>query len=293
MYADAHCDTLTKAYDLNMSLWANKCHIDFERLKKSGCCLQFMAIWTDPVYKSDEAYKRCMALLDFYYSQIDSTINTVTTGDGIKDDKLNILLSVEGGGLLQNDIENLHKLYEKGIRALTLTWNEDNCIGGGIGNNDKGLTNFGKEVIREMNKLGMIVDVSHLSDKGFWQVADLCDTFMASHSNCRRICPDNRNLTDEQIKCLIEHKGFMGINFHGDFLNENFSSANDIKRHINHVINLGGENIIGFGTDFDGTDKLPQGFADVGNMAEFISTFCKKDLLYTNLYGNIRRILKN
>lgn len=292
MYADAHCDTLTKAYDANCSLYKNKLHLDFERLKKQECCLQFMAIWTEPQYTPDQAFERCLKVLDFYYSQIRDDINTVLAADGICNDKLNVLLSVEGGDLLDGKTERLYKLYDMGIRAMTLTWNGDNCIGGGIGNNAKGLTDFGIEVVREMNRLGMIVDVSHLSEKGFWQVADMCEAFVASHSNCRVICNHPRNLTDEQIKCIIEHKGFVGLNFYSDFLNEKGATVNDIVKHANHIVELGGEEIIGIGTDFDGMEKLPKGIREVQNMTEVLCEFCKNDLLYGNLYRNIQQILK-
>ena len=293
MYADAHCDTLTKAYDENCSLYKNKLQLDFDRLKNQRCSLQFMAIWTEPQYTPDQAFDRCLKVLDFYYSQIDNDVNTVLTSDGICEDKLNILLSVEGGDLLDGKIERLYKIYDLGIRAMTLTWNGDNCIGGGIANNDKGLTDFGKDVVREMNTLGMIVDVSHLSEKAFWQVADLCKNFVASHSNCRTLCNNPRNLTDEQIKCIIQHNGFIGLNFYSDFLNENGATVNDIVRHSEHILGLGGEKVIGFGSDFDGMEKLPRGVMGVQNMTEILCEFCKNDLLYRNLYRNIQQILKN
>ena len=293
MYADAHCDTLTRAYDENCSLYKNKLHLDFDRLKDQECSLQFMAIWTEPQYTSDQAFDRCLKVLDFYYSQINDDINTVLAADGISDDKLNVLLSVEGGDLLDGKIERLYKLYDLGIRAMTLTWNGDNCIGGGIGNNDKGLTDFGKEVVTEMNRLGMIVDVSHLSEKAFWQVADMCEHFVASHSNCRKLCKHLRNLTDQQIKCIIDHNGFIGLNFYSDFLNEKGATVNDIVRHAKHILDFDGEKVIGIGSDFDGMEKLPQNIVGVENMTEILYEFCKKDMLYGNLYRNIQQILKN
>ena len=293
MYADAHCDTLTKAYDNGFSLYENPCQLDFSRLKEQGCSLQFMAVWIEPKYEPSGAFKRCNDVLDFYYSQISDDINTVLTRNGISDDKLNVLLSVEGGSALEGKIDNLYRLYERGVRAITLTWNGDNCIGGGIDGNNKGLTAFGKEVVREMNRLGMIVDVSHLSERGFWEVAELCNQFIASHSNCRALCNHRRNLTDEQIKCIAKRNGFIGLNFYSDFLNEKNATVNDIIRHAEHIASLGGEHVLGFGSDFDGMDKLPDGIAGVENMAEIVCEFFKNDLLYANLYRNIKQILKN
>lgn len=293
MYADAHCDTLTKAYDNGYSLYKNTCQLDFSRLKKSGCVLQFMAIWSKPGLSPDEAYERCLFILDFYEKSIKDDINTVKSSQNIRNDKLNILLSIEDGCILNGDIKRLYTLYEKGIRAITLTWNNDNCISGGIYNDKTGLTPFGREVVYNMQKLGMIIDVSHISQKGFWDVAEISDYVFASHSNCKSICNHKRNLTDEQIKCIIKKDGFLGINFYSDFLNKNGADINDIKKHKDHVLSLGGERIIGIGSDFDGMDKLPKKIYGAENMPTITDIFCKKDMLYGNIYRNIIRILKN
>ena len=293
MYADAHCDTLTKAYDEGCPLYKNNCRLDFSRLKQNGCILQFMAIWTKPEYTPDDAYRRCLSVLDFYYKSIKGDINTVISPQNICSDKLNILLSVEGGSILNGDIKRLYTLYKKGIRAITLTWNDDNCISGGIENDRTGLTPFGREVVKEMHNLGMIVDVSHISQKGFWDTAEISDYVFASHSNCKSVCNHKRNLTDGQIKCIIEKDGFIGINFYSDFLNKNGATLDDIKRHKDHILSLGGERVIGMGSDFDGMDKLPDGIKGAENMPKIADIFCKKDMLYGNIYRNIVRILKN
>lgn len=292
MYADAHCDTLTRAYDNGWSLYENNGHLDINRLKKYGCSLQIMAIWTEPKYEPYGAYGRCLDVVDYYYNSIGDDVNTVLFSGDIDDDKTNILLSVEGGGAIEGDISKLYALYEHGVRAMTLAWNGDNAICGGIENNNKGLTDFGREVVREMNALGMIVDVSHLSEQGFYDVEKMCDCFIASHSNCRSLCGHARNLTDDQIKCLIEHNGFIGINFYSDFLSDNNAEVSDIIRHAEHIMELGGEHVVGFGSDFDGMEHMPSGINGVENMADIICNFCKKDILYPNLYRNINQILK-
>ena len=119
-----------------------------------------------------------------------------------------------------------------------------------------GMKPEGFEIVREMNRVGMVVDVSHLGDDGFWDVVKYCDgPFVASHSNARAVCNHTRNMTDDMIRALADKGGVMGLNFCGDFLNPNGKSrAEDMVRHAKHIINVGGSDILGLGTDYDGID---------------------------------------
>jgi membrane dipeptidase len=161
---------------------------------------------------------------------------------------------------------------------LTLTWNGTNEIGDGSGvDNPKGLTEFGKNVISEMEKNNIIIDISHASDKLFYDVAELTTKpFVASHSNSRFITPHKRNLTDDQIKIIIERKGLFGLNFHNKFLSQNYkkSCMFDILKHTEHFLSLGGENCISFGTDFDGCD-LPNDINSSQSMNNIYEMFLK------------------
>lgn len=285
MYADAHCDTLTRCFDLNESLYKNSGHLDEERLIKSGCVLQVMAIWIEPKYENGRAFKRCNEVLDFWDNNKFKNIKTV--------------LAVEGGSSIEGSIEKLYHIHKRGVKILTLTWNGQNEIGNGaLSGNEEGLTKFGKKVLSEMEKLNMICDVSHLNDKGFYDVFEnFSGKIMASHSNCRELCGWKRNLTDEQIKMIIENKGFIGLNFCSDFLHEDSSTVTDIIRHCDRILELGGENTVGFGSDFDGVDKLPEGVTGVESMECIYNEFCKmgykNNLIDKIFYGNLVDFTEN
>ncbi len=302
MFADAHCDTITRILDNNEELYKNSGHIDLKRLAKAGCCLQFFAIWIAPEYDSD-AFERFNKASDKFYNEVEkNNINVVKCAEDVVTDKLCALLTVEGGSVIGRSLGRLQQIYDKGVRLMTLTWNGANNIADGvmIGENAGGLTDFGKEVIKAMNSLGMIIDVSHLSEKGFYDVAESsCKPFFASHSNCKRVCNHPRNLTDEQILHIIKTKGFIGLNFYPDFLGNN-ANITDIIRHAEHILSLGGEEVLGFGADFDGVDCLPKGIDGVHNMNDVINEFCKlgysqtllNKLFYENLIVRTKQILK-
>jgi membrane dipeptidase len=184
------------------------------------------------------------------------------------DKKTGILLTIEDGGVLHGDMNNLHKVYKDGVRLITLTWNHENEIGYPNSKDflimGKGLKTFGFELLEEMCRLGMIVDVSHLSDGGFKDVADFMKRknmpFVASHSNARAVCGHERNLPDSYIKELAVVGGVMGLNFASHFLNENEaadgnSTIDDMVRHVLHIRNVGGSEVVAIGSDFDGVQS--------------------------------------
>lgn len=168
------------------------------------------------------------------------------------------LLTVEEGGMIDGKMERLQYFFDKGVRLLTLTWNFDNCMGHPNSRDPQrmslGLTPFGFEAVEEMSRLGMVVDVSHLSDGGFMDVArTVRGPFVASHSNARALCAHPRNLTDEMLRILAEHGGVTGLNFCPDFLDEKDGcTVAAMVRHIQHIINVAGEDVMAIGTDFDG-----------------------------------------
>jgi len=304
MFADAHCDTITRILDNNEGLYENSCHVDLKRLIKSECCLQFFAIWIAPEYDNN-AFERFKNAADKFYDEIEANKNViyvVSNSDDVgRPSKLGALLTVEGGSVISNDIDRLTQLYNRGVRLMTLTWNGSNSIADGVMvKNAGGLTSFGKNVVKEMNRLGMIIDVSHLSEKGFYDVAEnSASPFFASHSNSRSLCGHLRNLTDEQIKHIIKTNGFIGLNFYPDFLGGS-ANINTIIRHAEYILSLGGENVLGFGADFDGVDYLPHEICGVQNMNDVIDAFCKlgysqtllNKLFYENLIVRTKQILK-
>lgn len=257
---DTHCDTLCRVRDNNKSLEKNDCHADLSRMTRYKSCTQVFACFIDPVYKSCAA-QRAMELIDTFYQ------NTKDMPKNVK-----AILSIEGGEGIDS-LSALRNYYRLGVRIAALTWNFSNHIAAGAMEKDetKGLTEFGKKVVKEMNRLGMLIDVSHLNDKSFYDIADCTEEpIIATHSNSRAvcrsrvICPVERNLTDDQFNVIKQSGGCVGINFFPDFLNESGKAGiDDIVRHIDHFMEIGGEDNIGIGADFDGVDCLPEGINGV------------------------------
>ncbi len=241
---DAHCDTLCAVLDRGKSIKKNDCHIDLTRMNEYEKYTQVFACFIAPEYRHCAA-QRCFDLIDvFKYS------------------KINGILSIEGGECIES-AEILREFYEEGVRIAALTWNNTNRLAAGADEKDvkKGLTHFGKKIVREMNKLGMIVDVSHLNDKSFYEVWEMSEKpIIATHSDSRAVCPHRRNLTDDMFLKICKSGGVCGINFYPPFLNESGrADIDDIIKHIEHFVSLGGEDGVGIGADFDGVDCLPEG----------------------------------
>ena len=227
------------------------------------------------IWNLDAAYEYTCRVLDYFDSSMKEFARSVIPVRTVRDLERCIndgniaggtgaktlpgaLLTVEEGGMLDSKMDRLVHFFEKGVRLLTLTWNYDNCIGHPNTGDEKrmalGLTSFGFQVVEQMNELGMIVDVSHLSDGGFWDVEKASKKpFIASHSNSRAICDHPRNLTDEMLKALAGHGGVAGLNFCPSFLDtENGCTVAAMIRHIEHMIHVAGEDVVAIGTDFDG-----------------------------------------
>lgn len=241
---DAHCDTLCKLNDENASFYENEFNVDKKRMNKYDGYTQIFACWIDPIYKNS-AMERFIELSDEFYTKNVSGI-----------------LSIEGGEMITS-LQALRTLKRLGVKIAALTWNYSNHIASGVleENTERGLTEFGKKVIDEMNRINMLVDVSHLNDKSFYDVAEITKMpIIATHSNSRTICPHKRNLTDEQFKIIVRSGGCTGINFYNEFLDGENSDIDSIVKHIEHFMSLGGEDCIGIGADYDGVDdELPAG----------------------------------
>lgn len=278
---DGHCDTLVKAYEEGKTLLNNDLHVDFKRLYNYNAPVQFFAVWLDKKYYP-EAFDRTNRIIDFFEDELhksaDIAAKVLNLNDILKnktEGKISALLAIEGGEAIEGSLDKLQKLYDRGIRAMTLTWNYANKIADGAGvENPSGLTEFGRDCVAKMNNMGMIVDVSHLSDKGFW---DVCETavnpFIATHSNARAICGAKRNLTDKQIKALAENGGIMGLNLYSSFIAEKGpGTVDDILNHIEHIINVGGEDVLGLGCDFDGIDSMPEDIYGIQSLETLLNT---------------------
>jgi len=309
---DAHCDTISKILDTQQELNTNHCHFDLQRTQKYQGYIQFFAAWIDPMYSPHHSLRRGLQIIDELYQQADKyqdKIEVVTNYDemlkAVNHNKLAAFITVEGGEILQGDIRVLRMLYRMGVRSLCLTWNGRNEIADGAEEERTkgGLTNFGIEVVKEMNRLGMIIDVSHISTAGFWDViANTRQPIMASHSNSKDICNHVRNLSKEQFEAMIHNGGVVGINFYPPFLNENGNAGmTDIIKHIEYFMALGGENHVGIGADLDGIDQTPENINGVEDIEILFNELLKlnysqqqvEKIASGNFIRLIKEVLKN
>jgi len=317
---DAHVDTLLDIMSpparptkfptpRNFSERSAKGHVDLPRLLESGVDLQVFAAYIQPEYKIERALHRVVQLIDSFhqmlYAHQDKMLfftKVSDVGEAERQGKIAAMLSIEGGEAVEADLSVLRMLHRLGVRAMTLTWNERNQIADGAaeGRTKGGLTNFGIELVSEMNKIGMVVDVSHISDAGFFDVIETSKRpIIASHSNCRALCNHRRNLTDEMIKLLAEKDGVMGMNFAPAFVDENQSNATleRILDHIDHVVELAGVEHVGLGSDFDGIESCPKGLEDVTKLSSITEGLLRRhysenDILKI-LGGNFLRVFKS
>ncbi len=274
---DGHCDTILEVINHKRSLGSKTLigHLDIPRMQEGGVDVQFFAVFIEDIYKPDRSLKRTLQLIDCFYKEIEKNqddISLVTSYHQIEEvnraGKIAAILSIEGGEALEGDLGVLRVLYKLGVRLLTLTWNQRNQIADGIGESrtGSGLTEFGLKVIDEMNDLGMLIDVSHLSETGFWDVVKRSKApIVASHSNCYALCPHLRNLKDEQIKALADKGGVIGITFVPNFLTQEKrkTTVEDVVKHIDYLVEKVGVDYVGLGSDFDGTGGLPLGLEGV------------------------------
>lgn len=263
---DLHCDTLSECHKRGVDLRDATLHLCLDRKPEWLHMAQTTAIFIPDNLRGPEAMQYFEAVFSVYLEQLRRFPEQVTPVMDLRDiDKIldrspvASILAVEGGAVLGGDLDNVGRLYRRGVRMMTLTWNAANEIGGGSAT-DLGLTDFGIAVIAEMERLGMIVDVSHLSDRSFYDVCLWAKRpFIATHSNARAVCGHTRNLTDDMFREIVRRGGLVGLNFYDNFILRDGNSlhVDDLLRHIHHFLELGGEDVLALGSDFDGADMPP------------------------------------
>lgn len=308
---DCHCDTLTELYNKNASLYENEQHFDIKRQIALGGGLQFCAIYVPTeVFRYQGGLRYTLCLLDKYNQEIKKLhengidvlqVRKAEDAGNVLKHKAATLLAIEEGGAIDGSLEALRCLYELGVRAMTLTWSNRNDIADGINEEatGSGLTLFGKQVVAEMNRLGMLVDVSHISTAGFWSVIETSTKpIIATHSNAKSLCAHPRNLNDEQIKALAQNGGLAGITFAGQFLEEDWRNAciESVYKHIDYMLNLiGNDDHIGFGSDFDGISHPPyniQGVQDYKPLIEYLSKYYSEETINKITHQNVINLLQ-
>ena len=341
-WIDMHCDTLSEIAkqmktdeNTKESLERNHLSVDIERLKKAKASAQFFACYVNAAEYGDRAdgtrcwdtaYQAVLDMIALAHEEAGTDGDFLIAGKAADirmreensrmTDVVAGILTLEEGGVLNGQLSRLENLYKLGIRLVTLTWNYVNCIGAPNSRNrnimEKGLSKFGIEVVEKMNTLGMIIDVSHLSDGGFWDcIRHSRAPVAASHSNARSICAHPRNLSDEMLRALGEKGGVAGLNFYSEFLRKGRgiqadsqmnagrrASVEDIADHAVWMIQKAGEDAVALGTDFDGFEpaSLPEGIRGVEDIEKVWDAMRKKGITPRQLdkiaYGNVMRVIR-
>jgi len=307
---DLHCDTsfrlLGQDLKQQLSLRNNSLHIDLTRAGKYSSYVQCFACYTSPI----EVLPNGMSPVDVLRLEYDCIIGEISNNSdliclarnsteiyrNISEGRMSAILSLEGTAGINYDPGALLDLYEKGFRMTTLGWNEKNplsgshCTGGG-------LTARGREYVKEAQRLGMIVDVSHISDEAFWNIMDMSDRpVIASHSNSRRMHPVSRNLTDEMFSAICQTGGVAGINLFTDFLGKNVT-LDTVCDHIIHFLELdvSGEHI-SLGGDLDGCERLPYSFTGVESYSLLADRLIERgvsvDIIHNIFWDNAMGVIK-
>ncbi|MHB1418788.1 MAG: dipeptidase [Bacillota bacterium] len=275
---DAHCDVLWRLLEKKATLAASgpQIQISLEKLLEGGISLIFCAVYVEPEYLYKGALRRAMQIIDVFYKEMETNKKYIRPiqkkGDidvVLASGKIGAVLSLEGGDALEGDLGVLRLFYRLGIRCAGLTWNHRNQLADGMGEGRKagGLSRFGCEVVQEMNHLGMIVDVSHLSERGFWDVLEITKyPVIASHSNCWSLCHHNRNLRDSQIRALAEKSGVIGITFVPAFVAKKKANLDRVLDQIEHVCQFVGTEHVAIGSDFEGVEHTVEGLEDVSTV---------------------------
>lgn len=272
-YIDLHSDTITMLHLRNESLDNNKRMVTISAMQNGGTMIQCFSAFVPTGYypkfvRDPLSWKRFLTiankkdvLLKKHCDYLYPVLSAKDIENHLATEKIGVLFTIEDAGVIGTDLQKIETAYEKGVRIATLTWNHENHLAYPNSANANimqlGLKPLGFAAVEEMNRLGIIIDVSHLSDGGFYDVAKTSKKpFIATHSNSRTLTNHPRNLTDDMIKIIAEHGGVIGLNFAPNFLAENneqkVSRIPDMVKHVMHIRNVGGSSVLAIGSDFDG-----------------------------------------
>ncbi|QHA36216.1 membrane dipeptidase [Rossellomorea marisflavi] len=305
MIIDTHCDVLMKLYmHQGRYLFNTKSGlmITYPQLVQQHSRVQLFAIFIPTHLKPGERFQAALTMVNLFHRQVispnDKMVMVRSREDvlALEEDEIGAMLTLEGIEAIEEDMEKLEILYRLGVSSVGLTWNWANAAAdGALEPRGAGLTNFGKEIITFLNDHGMWTDMSHLSEQAFWDALPLAEHPIASHSNAYTICQNPRNLKNDQIEALIAKDGFIGITFVPPFLNTaKEASMYDVIRHVDHVCSLGGEDHIGFGSDFDGIDQTVSGlcrYTDYGSLIGMLLRYFSDAQVRKFIGGNVLKRL--
>lgn len=263
---DLHCDTLSAILSRNHSLWENNCHLDVKRARAAGVRLQFFALYSG-MREYSPALRDCLVQAQSLLQtleQFPQDMILVKSGEDLEeltknDTRMGCLLHLEGGEALGMDVEILHLFHHLGLRSLGLTWNYRNQLANGVSEEDDrgGLSQKGKEVVREMDGLGIALDLAHIAPASFYDALDYYTRPpLVTHANAQALCPHRRNLDDSQLKALAERDGLIGVTYVNDFVAQTAPNVDQLIDHMVHISSLVGIHHLALGSDFDGADDM-------------------------------------
>ena len=299
---DLHCDTATELFQQQKDWAQNDLHVDLERAEKllthhqfyAFCCVYDQNAQPLPEALAEEKF---LGALSNFYTHLERHQDKVRLCRNVEDliaaagaGKQGVFLSLEGPEVIGCDPDRLEELKEMGFLMTTLTWNFPNALAGPNGS-DQGLTDRGRAFVRRAQELGILIDVSHLSDQAFRDLADITAApIVASHSNSRAVCNHSRNLSDEQFKVICNLGGLVGLNLYSPFLREEGQADfSDVKRHLEHFLELGGKHHLALGGDLDGCGVLPTGFSGIesyNDLGRYLMQSGMEELTVNNIFNN-------
>lgn len=281
-YFDLHCDTLYECWKAQDDLFQNMHHVDVRRGSRYTGWTQVLAVWLPDTLQGEEARTACRAVLEFAHRQEKEhpeLLHIVRQGKELEKEErwpCRAILGIEGGGMLGGRLDSIEEFAELGVKVITLTWNGSNELGHGCGSGcSDGLTAFGKEAVRRMEGAGIVPDVSHLNERGFWDVLETAHRpVIASHSVSAAVHEHPRNLTDAQFDALVQQGGLVGLNLCAAQLGR--QSFECLERHLYHYLSRSGERTVAFGCDFDGTD-IPAEWGGIQMMEGLYAYFLRRN----------------
>ena len=301
---DGHCDTILRCYLEGGGLRRQTGHLDLERRRGKSRWAQFFATFGSPEDMPGRSlWEVFLEEYALFRSEMDANADLVAfcrTGEEARAafaaGKTAAFLSAEGAELLDCDPDKLRLAHRMGVRIVNITWNHPNALSGTNAEEpDRGLSEQGRAFVKTMGELGMLVDVSHLSDPGFWDVMEVTDRpVVATHSNARAIFPHPRNLTDEQFTAIINTNGVAGLNMYAGFLGDD-PDFDTVVSHLEHFLALGGENNVSMGGDWDGITQMPRGMSGIQDMEKLYEHLLRRNysesLLEKVFYSNLMRVV--
>lgn len=311
---DTHCDTLMafmpgqygQPAARKLGERSDKGHLDLPRMKDGGVDCQTFAMYTGRREGQPDALLTAMQMTDIFYREMEANEEDIVPVTSVAEilaakevGKCSALLSIEGAEPLMGELGILRNFYKLGVRMLSFTWNWRTPFADGLSASRAGskLTDLGVKAIEEMDRLGIVLDTSHISDTCFWDIAEVKKgPFIASHSNSRTVCDHRRNLTDDMLVALADHGGVAGMNFAPDFVAKEGATVEKLVDHIDYIYKKVGPDHIGLGSDFDGIGTPPVGLEDASKMPNITRELVRRKYAEEDikkiLGGNQLRVLR-